>query len=173
MNELHPRTGMEVFKSLPEGTRVQLIENMIVMEPAPAYAHQGIAGKLYREIAGFAEKNKLGEVLHAPFDVYLDQENVFQPDILFVAAERLKMIRPNGLYGAPDLVAEILSPATRQYDREEKMQVYERCGVKEYWLIDPDTREARGYQLERSSFKALPFTKSLIHSVLLAAEFHF
>lgn len=118
-----PRTAMEVFKSLPEGVRAQLIGNLIVTEPASTYSHQDVLRGIFLSMANFIETRNLGKNLFAPLDVYLDEKNVFQPDILFVAAERAHLIRPNGFYGAPDLVVEVLSRSTAKYDRGNKKAI--------------------------------------------------
>lgn len=173
MKESSPRTAMDVFNSLPEGTRVQLIENVILMEPAPTYSHQHVLLEILLSMANFIRSQGLGQVLFAPFDVYLDQENAFQPDMLFVSRERLHLIKQNGLRGAPDLVVEILSPSTSGYDRTEKKLVYERSGVKEYWIIDPDTQVVQGFQLVKGMFEAFPPARDIIRSALLKAEFAF
>ena len=77
-----PRTPLDAFQSLPEGTRVQLIEDIMVVEPAPVYLHQHVLLKLSRKMAAYVEDHHLGEIVVAPLDVYLNGENVFQPDIL-------------------------------------------------------------------------------------------
>lgn len=79
----------------------------------------------------------MGKVRIAPYDVYFNNRNVYQPDIIFMANENVKNIEENGLHGAPDLVIEVLSPATAKYDLEDKKDVYERYRVKEYWAVDP------------------------------------
>lgn len=168
-----PRTPMDIFKSLPEGTRVQLIEDVIMMEPCPAYSHQNMLLEILMPIANFIRSHRLGKVLFAPFDVYLDQENVFRPDMFFISRERLHLIKKNGLHGAPDLVAEVLSPSTSRYDRKDKKRVYEHSGVKEYWIIDPDTHMVQGFRLIDDIFKAFPSARGMIRSALLQAEFEF
>jgi Uma2 family endonuclease len=106
-------------------------------------------------------------------DNYFDDENVFQPDILFVSNERLHVIEEDGLYGAPDLVIEILSPSTAKYDLGEKKDVYERSGVKEYWIIDPATESVHGYFLTNGLFDEIANDKNIIRSRLLNTEFRF
>lgn len=167
------RTAMDVFKSFPEGTRVQLIENMIVMEPSPLFVHQDVAASIENAIYSFVKRHDLGKVLFAPMDVYLDAENAFQPDILFIAKERLDIIRRNGIYGTPDLIVEIRSASTDRYDRREKKRVYERCGVREYWLVDPETAGTQGFGLVDGAFKANPPARGRICSALLDTEFEF
>ncbi|HEV2660233.1 MAG TPA: Uma2 family endonuclease, partial [Ktedonobacteraceae bacterium] len=82
----------------------------------------------------------LGQVRPAPFDVELAPNTIVQPDVIVVLSARLDRITPSRIKGAPDLVVEVLSPATEKYDRNEKRAAYERAGVTEYWLVDPVVR---------------------------------
>ena len=93
--------------------------------------------------------------------------------ILFVSAKRMHMMKENGFHGAPDLVVEMLSLSTAKFDREDKMRVYARTGVKEYWLVDPQTREVQGYRLARGIFEAFPVAEGVLFSALLGARFEF
>lgn len=168
-----PRTIREVFDRLPEGTLAQLIENNIVMSPSPLYRHQKILAGINFQLTLFVKKNGLGEVLTAPMDVFFDEKNIFQPDILFISKERQSIIEENGLHGAPDLIIEILSPSTAQYDLEEKKTVYERYGIKEYWIVDPATKDVQGFILKKNVFEKFGNDKSIIHSKLLNMKFYF
>ena len=150
-----PRTLMEIFENLPEGTFAQLINNQIVMSPAPSNTHQKVLDKIYRELGNFVEKHSLGETRPAPFDVFLNRKNAYQPDIIFIANSNMDNLKENGFYGAPDLVIEVHSPATEQHDRGVKKEVYEKTGVKEYWMIDPVTKMAEGCYLENNAFLPL------------------
>jgi Uma2 family endonuclease len=140
-----PQTMMELYKILPEGTRVQLINNKLIMSPAPLYVHFSIEKAIFRQLDLFVEKHKLGEVVFAPVDVYLDNENVYQPDIFFISNERKGIIKKDGIHGAPDLVIEILSPSNKRDDTVKKKEVYQKAGVKEYWYLDPETKTATGF----------------------------
>lgn len=157
-----PRTILEVYESLPEGTLAQLINNQVVMSPSPSSAHQRVLDKVYRYLGNFVEENSLGETLVAPYDVFFNKKNSFQPDIIFIATENLHKIKENGFYGAPDLVIEILFPATSHYDKEDKKDEYERNGVKEYWLMDPIQKDAEGFYLSNNEFQSLGISKELI-----------
>lgn len=88
--------------------------------------------------------------------MYLNRRNAYQPDIIFISNENLHRIKENGLHGVPDLVIEILSPATWRLDKEDKKDEYERSGVKEYWTIDPLDKTAEGFQLVNNEFQILP-----------------
>lgn len=168
-----PRTILEVFESLPEGTLCELINNKIVMPPAPSYEHQGTSRIIFRQLDDFVVANDLGDVRYAPVDVYLGNENVFQPDLLFIAKERLSIVQGGKVRGAPDLVIEILSPGNHNYDRKEKRSVYERFGVKEYWIVNKDTKQVTGYGLRNDAFVELPSQPGVIASPLLNTTIRF
>ncbi len=120
--------------------RYELLNGELVMAPAPGEIHQYILGELYFEMRAFIRKRNLGKVYFAPFDVVLSDTDVVQPDLLFVSNERENIITPENIQGAPDLVVEILSPATAERDRTLKLDLYARHGVHEYWIVDPDAR---------------------------------
>ena len=162
-----PRTILEVFQNLPEGTLAQLINNQIIMSPAPTDAHQKVLDKIYRRLGDFVEENKLGETRVAPYDVYLNRRNAYQPDIVFIANENVHKIQDNGLHGAPDIVIEILSPATWRIDKEDKKDEYERSGVKEYWMVDPIDKSTEGFRLVENEFQPLPTETGKISIQLL------
>jgi Uma2 family endonuclease len=161
-----PRTMLEVFEGLPEGTLCQLINNNIVMSPSPKPHHQRLSKKIFKQLDSFIEENGLGEVLYAPLDVHLDEKNVFQPDIIFISTDRSTIIQDK-IKGAPDLVIEILSPGTEKYDRKEKKAIYEQYGVIEYWIVDPLSKSVTGYQLMENKYQELTASKGLIESPLL------
>jgi Uma2 family endonuclease len=162
-----PKTLLEVFQSLPEGTLAQLINNQIIMSPAPSDIHQEVVGEIHAALHQFVKKNNLGKVRVAPYDVYLNRRNAFQPDIVFISNENLHKIEDNGFYVAPDLVIEILSPATWHYDKGDKKDEYERSGVKEYWLVDPNDKSTEGFQLVSGEFVPLPSEKGKLSLQLL------
>ena len=149
-----PRTGLEAFELLPEGTLCQLINDAIIMSPAPNTPHALVQNEIFYMLYDFIKKNKSGEVFCAPVDVYLNTINVFQPDIFFVSIERADIIKTRGIYGAPDLVVEILSK-DRNNDLVKKKKVYELCGVKEYWVVDPITKWCEGFILENGHFHSV------------------
>src|SRR5476651_2311274 len=100
-----PHTAMEVFEMLPEGTRCEVIDNVIYMSPSPTTDHQRLSLRIANKIYNFLIDNALGEVFAAPCGVYLNAggENVVEPDILFVKSERGSIIEKKGIIGAPDL----------------------------------------------------------------------
>ena len=134
---LLPDKTLADFDALPEGTLAQLIDGEIIMSPSPTSYHQQIVVRLLTQMVGFVDEQKSGEVLVAPLDVEFSEENIFQPDILFVSHERSSIITEKRIIGAPDLVIEVLSRSTAYYDLLEKHEVYEEHGVREYWVVDP------------------------------------
>ena len=141
------------YCSWPDIERWELIDGVAYnMSPAPSSRHQGISGELYFQIKIFL-KNKC-RVFAAPFDVFLpvfpikseyEIDTVVQPD-LSVICDKSKIIE-KGCLGSPDLIIEILSPSTSKRDLNEKFQLYERSGVKEYWIVDPGNKYIRIFHL--------------------------
>lgn len=168
-----PKNMLEVFDSLPEGTPAQLINNHIIMSPAPSDTHQKVLMDLTNKLYNFLTRQPVGILRIAPYDVYLDVKNVYQPDILFVSEQRKHLIEEKGLIGAPDLVIEILSPHTASYDLDEKMEVYARNGVLEYWIIEPHEKRAKGYELVEKEYQLLSEAIGVLSSKLLNKKFKF
>ena len=125
------------YAALPEGAPYELIDGELVMSAAPNIQHQRITGRLFRLFSSFVEERDLGEVFVSPVDVYLGEENTPQPDVAYVATERLGIVGAQKIEGGPDLVVEVLSPSTAYYDLKKKKHLYAGCGVKEYWIVDP------------------------------------
>ena len=121
------------------------------MAPAPNRYHQDISRNLEYILLEYLDEHPIGKLYDAPFDVYLDEHNVFQPDIVFVSNARLSILTDAGAEGAPDFVVEILSPKTAKLDRDNKRRVYARTGVKELWIIAPETRRIEVFLLEKDA----------------------
>ena len=135
-----PRTILEVWQNLPEGTLCQLINDKLIMSPSPITVHQMVLNEINVEISIFLRKKKIGKVFISPYDVHFSRQNIFQPDLLFIKNENLHKIKSNGLFGSPDLIVEVLSPSTSHLDLDEKKLIYERYGVQEYFIIDPNSK---------------------------------
>jgi Uma2 family endonuclease len=150
-----PRTILEVYQNLPEGTLAQLINNHIYMSPAPTTSHQSVLLKIGTQLYDYVQKNNLGSVFIAPVDVYLNRKNAYQPDIIFIANANIHKLQESGFYGAPDLVIEILSPGTWRFDKEDKKDVYESSGVKEYWMVEPADKTTEGFYLNANEYQPL------------------
>ncbi len=168
-----PRTLLEVFKMLPEGTCAELIDNSLYMSPAPTLSHQDITGTLYSSILVYLRKKKIGKVFISPIDVFINRDNAFQPDIVFVATVNFSILKEDGIYGAPDLVIEILSPGTKKLDLTKKKDAYEKAGVKEYWVVDPVTKEVLGFHPIKGKYVEFKKEKSKLSSSLLKRVFKF
>jgi len=126
------------YEKFPDdGMRHELIGGIHYVTPAPTRRHQYLLGRLHARLFTFAEERRLGQVYAAPFDVLFSDFDVVQPDLLFVSNERLGVLNEKNAQGAPDLVVEVLSPSTRRTDETTKRKLYERAGVREYWVIDP------------------------------------
>lgn len=157
------------YRHLPDdGKQYQIIGGELYMTPAPTTLHQRIALRIKVKLFEYVEKKELGEILDAPVDVVLSMTDVVQPDIVFVAKERLNIITKKNIVEAPDLVVEILSEHTESIDRNKKKELYERHGVNEYWMVDPEAKRIEQYVPEQQAFvlKTTAGTKKLT-SILL------
>jgi len=141
----------EDYAKLPEGAPYQLIGGKLVRTPAPSTRHQDILKKILARLYSFEEKG-LGKAFCAPIDVYLEETETYQPDIIFISKERLAIIEEERIKGAPDLVIEILSPSTAYYDLKKKFKLYEKHGVKEYWIVDPEDKSIVVYENREGKF---------------------
>lgn len=138
---------------LPEGAPYQLIGGELVMTPSPSPYHQRVSKRLEFLLYEFVEKKRdMGEVFYSPIDVYLEETEVYQPDIIFISKERLNIIGEKRIEGAPDIVIEILSPTTAYYDLRHKKTMYARHGVKEYWIVDPMEKSLEIYENKGGEF---------------------
>lgn len=145
------RLTAEDYRKLPEDDwRYQLIDGEIVMSPSPTFFHQQILGNIFSLLVPHVRAKNLGQVLFAPLDFYLDDHNVYQPDVFFVSRARGHVIAEDGLHGAPDLVVEVLSPRTARYDLQAKRAGYARAGVRELWLVYPKAKKMDVFHLENN-----------------------
>ena len=126
------------YMTAPPDKRYQLLDGEMIMAPSPTERHQRISAELFLAIRQFVAQHGLGRVWYAPLDVVLSEYDVAQPDILFVSNGRAGIITEANIQGAPDLVVEILSPTTAEYDQGYKRTLYGRAGVREYWIVDPE-----------------------------------
>ena len=133
------RLTVQDYLNIPEEdeNRYELINGELYMAPAPSWEHQKSTINLATLLDNFVSDTGLGEVVASPIDVYLSDEDVFQPDIVFISNERLGIIHSDGIHGAPDLVIEVLSPGTERIDRTLKSERYEMFDVSEYWQANP------------------------------------
>lgn len=146
-----PRKTVDDYMKLPEGTLAELIEGEILMSPSPKDRHQKVVGNLYLHLRLFIDSRKLGLIRMAPFDVHLPSEDVVQPDVIFVSTKNRKMVK-DWIYGAPDLLIEVVSAEGVARDQIVKRALYARNGVPEYWIVDPEAKGIEVLQLRGSEY---------------------
>ncbi len=130
-----------------------MIEGDFDMTPAPGEKHQRISRNLQFELHKFLDKNPVGELYDAPFDVILEESTVVQPDLLIVLENRRSRIVPEGLRGAPNFLVEIVSPSARSRDTQLKRRLYEKFGVEEYWIVDPESETVEQLVASQAMFE--------------------
>lgn len=169
-----PRTIMEVYRMLPEGTLAELINGVIYMSPAPKPHHQRISRLLILLLSEFIEQKKLGEIFNAPIDVFLgDDQNAVQPDLVFISSTNSHIVKETAIEGVPDLLVEILSPGNDQHDLVKKKDLYQAFGVREYWIVDPDTKKTLVYELRGKVYRLVSEQSGKIVSPLFQHTFEF
>lgn len=138
---------------MPEDKRYELIEGEFYMVPVPDFTHQSVLRNMGFILWKFVKDKDLGIVLYAPFDIVFSEENVLQPDIIFLSKERLNLMTEKNLQGPPDIVVEILSPSSRERDRLIKKRIYADYGVREYWMVDTRVRSIEVLTLKEKGFE--------------------
>ena len=136
-----------------DGKRHELIDGEHYVTPTPILRHQAIAGRLHLLIASYLKAQPIGRVFFAPLDVILSRFDVVEPDLLYVSRDRCADLLKDWVRGAPDLVVEIGSPSTRRRDETIKRTLYEREGVIEYWIVDPEIDVVRMYRRSGDRFE--------------------
>jgi Uma2 family endonuclease len=141
-------TWHDALQAPDDGKRYEAIEGALFVTPAPSVRHQWISFNLERELDRWLVRPGYGLVFHAPVGVeFPGSEEGVQPDILFVSTQRLDIVHDDWIRGAPDLIVEILSPATAERDRDLKRKLYQRQGVAEYWIVDPESESIQVWRL--------------------------
>jgi Uma2 family endonuclease len=141
------------YMALPDdGKRYELYDGELVEVTSPTLRHQ----RAVRELMGILDRHvrahNLGEVIPAPFDVILSETTVLQPDIVFVAQDRARVIADRGIEGVPTLAIEVLSPSTASRDRGRKKALYARHGLPYLWLVDPGDESLEAYELRGDAY---------------------
>jgi Uma2 family endonuclease len=142
------------FVQFPDdGLRHELIDGEHYVTPSPNTKHQAVSMKLTLLIGGWLESRPIGRLFYAPFDVVFSNFDVVEPDLLYLSnARAAEALTPQHVRGVPELVIEIGSPGTRKRDETVKRQLYERAGVSEYWVVDPELDTIRVYRREGDAF---------------------
>jgi Uma2 family endonuclease len=137
------------FLRLYDGVHAEWVNGEVFIQMTASFQHQKINAFLLSLVASFVRMNDLGEVMQPPFNMKLAGTGR-EPDLLFVAKDRLDLMRESYFDGAADLAVEIVSPESGQRDRVTKFNEYQTAQVKEYWIIDPDKQQAHFYQLDQN-----------------------
>lgn len=155
-----PKTSLglltyEDYLTFPDGDGIkkEIIEGELFMSPAPSIKHQLISRELAFLLHNYIKQNDLGELFFAPCDVVFSNINVMQPDILFISKNNFQILTELNIQGAPDLIVEISSPSSRDTDRIYKKNVYQKFGVKEYWIVDPNEEIVEIWVLKDKNFQ--------------------
>ncbi|MEJ5338333.1 MAG: Uma2 family endonuclease [Aquificaceae bacterium] len=155
MEETRTRlTADEFFRLYPEETRIELIDGEVYEMPAPSAKHQDVLIRILLPMRIYADSKSSGVVLTAPVDVIFSEDTVLQPDIVYVSDQSKVKEK---IHGAPDLVVEVVSPSTFKRDITDKMKLYERHGVREYWLVFPLEKTIMVYELTEKGYELFSY----------------
>ena len=143
-----------------DGKRHELIDGEHYVTPSPNVKHQRVSMNLVRAMLSYLDAHRVGEIFAAPLDIVLSPHDVVEPDLFYVSHERAaRVLTPANARGAPELVIEIASKSTRKRDETIKRRLYEREGVSEYWVVDPELDAIRVYRRKGDRFgRALELT---------------
>jgi Uma2 family endonuclease len=144
-----------------DGLRHEIIDGEHCVTPSPILRHQSISGNLFLPVAIWLKTHPIGRIFYAPCDVIFSHFDIVVPDLLYMSHERAaEVMLAKHVRGAPELVIEIGSPGTRKRDETTKRRLYERAGVSEYWVVDPEPDVLRIYRREGEVFgRAVELTR--------------
>jgi Uma2 family endonuclease len=145
-------TYRDLWRTPDDGNRWEIINGRVYVSPAPSVSHQEAVLNLAVILRGFVERKRLGRVFVAPLGVVLGKPSGVQPDIVFVAQQRRSIIQDKGIFGAPDLLVEVLSTFTGSRDRGVKKDLYAISGVRHYWLVDPRKQTLQALRLAGGAY---------------------
>jgi len=150
---------VEDYNSWDESFRCELYEGALIVAEAPTTRHQGILTEILTKIHIFL-KDKQCKVFPAPFSVRLfeNEETIFEPDIVVICDD--SKLNERGVDGAPDMVIEILSPSTARLDKKLKYDKYQKAGVREYWIVDPDNNLLEANRLSDEKYTTKIYTEA-------------
>jgi Uma2 family endonuclease len=149
------------YLQLPEDRRYEIVDGDLFLTPAPGTYHQRLSARLQYLLTRRVRETGEGEIFNAPCDLVLSETDVVQPDILFIAKGRERIVEEKYVSAAPDLVIEILSESTAKRDRGIKAKLYERTGVKELWIVDPWEKKVEIFRRADGGFvRSAPFGAS-------------
>lgn len=165
---VEPKYSVEDYFNLPNCADYELIEGELIKKNAPGYQHQIVIGQIYMEFYNYIkERCKKCEVIPAPFCVVLSEQNgvVVQPDISVICNR--EFIKDSVCMGAPDLIVEVISKSNKAYDTCEKLHIYHKYGVREYWIVDLERASIMVHFLEDGRIPIiLPFAEKVSSGVI-------
>lgn len=169
-----PSTALEIYRMLPEGTRCEVIFNELIMSPSPTTLHQLLLSDIHAALYNFLKDKGLAKVIPSPIDVYLEnRDSVIQPDLVVILNKDLHQIKKDGIYGAPAIAIEILS-TNRAYDTQRKRALYEKAGVKEYFMIDPENKRTTLLTLNASGVYEQSYEETgVLTSAIISCSLNF
>ena len=141
------------YLAIEDDKRYEVLGGDLMMVPAPSTLHQRLSWEIGFALGRFVKESNLGYIFDAPTDVVFAEDVVAQPDILFVGRERANIIEKQAIMGAPDLVVEILSSSSTFNDMVKKREIYQRYGVKEYWVVFPEEKAIEVSTLEEGVYR--------------------
>jgi Uma2 family endonuclease len=151
--------GYAEFARIPgDRNRNEVIAGDICASPRPSPRHQDALLRVLTRLGGFVEEHALGNVFIGPIDVLFGDEDFIEPDAVYVRRERGGIISDRGIEAAPDLVIEVVSPATSHQDRVLKRERYAYFGVPEYWIVDYEARQVEVYRLLQDPLRPTVYT---------------
>lgn len=158
-----PYTAADLTEIEDDRNRYEVIGGELIVSPSPSARHQLASGRLFFFIQEFVSKFDLGLVFSAPLDVHLSEHDVVEPDILVILKENQDRLR-EFVHGPPDLVIEIISPASSRNDRVRKSATYATFGVPEYWIVDPDQQSILAQALVGQHYEPIESGDELVRS---------
>ena len=162
------KISFEEFLTKYDGKHAEWIDGEVIVFMSASDRHQDLV-RFFTVILGiFIEENDLGIIRTAPMTIKLGKKGR-EPDLFFVAKDRLNYLKKNYFDGAPDLIIEIISPESRGRDRGDKFYEYEIAGVREYWIIDYEREKVEFYNLEKDGFFQMVYAdeNNIFHSQVL------
>lgn len=147
----------EDYLKLEEDKRYEVLEGELLEIPAPTTLHQKILWRLSRLFMLYQEKKDPGDFYLSPVDVILSEDVIVQPDIVFVSKDRLGIVKERGIFGAPDLVVEVVSPSTFKKDTEDKRRIYSKFGIREYWFVFPQEKGIEVLELKEGAYEIISY----------------
>ena len=161
----------EYYRLTPEShdERYEIDDGELVPMPSPTVTHQRIIMQLASLMRTFVQAHDLGETFISPLDVIFEEYNLAQPDVMFVSKARSEIVKDRGVFGAPDLVVEVISPSSTRRDRQDKSSKYLRFKVQEYWLVNPAERsiEVRVWRADHWAVHSLARDTGTAESLIL------